>query len=84
MINKDKGYSLLSELKPGQTARIISYALDNAVSRRLVEMGLSPEKEVYYVRNAPLGDPLQLKINNNILSLRHKQASQIKIELLDE
>ena len=84
MTNENEEYSLLSELKPGQTAKIIGYTIDNTISRRLVEMGLIIGREVHYVRNAPFKDPLQISMGSNNLMLRREQASQVKIELLDE
>jgi len=73
----------LDKLIPGQRARVVGYTEDSAVVRRLAELGLTPGREVLYVRNAPLRDPLQLQVGHSNLSLRHAQASLVTVELED-
>ena len=73
----------LDKLTPGQRARVVGYTEDSATSRRLAELGLTPGREIVYLRDAPLRDPLQVRIGNSSLSLRHAQASLIAVELED-
>ena len=45
----------LSDIQPGQSARIVSLgALDAPIRRKLMAMGLLPCSEVRFIRNAPL------------------------------
>jgi ferrous iron transport protein A len=73
----------LDKMTPGQRARVVGYKEDSAVSRRLAELGLTPGREVLYIRDAPLRDPLQLRVGQSSLSLRHAQASLIAVEVED-
>lgn len=71
----------LDKMIPGQTARVIGYTEDNPVSRRLAELGLVPGRQIKYVRNAPLRDPLQIQVGFSNLSLRRAEASLVAVEV---
>ena len=73
----------LDKLIPGQSARIVGYRSDGPVSRRLAELGLTPGRQIRYLRDAPLRDPLQIQIGNGSLSLRHAQAALVAVEVED-
>ncbi|MDX9857104.1 MAG: FeoA family protein [candidate division Zixibacteria bacterium] len=75
--------TVLSKLTPGQRARVVGYAEDSPLVRRLTELGLIPGREIRYVRNAPLRDPLEIQIGASYLSLRHADASLVAVELED-
>lgn len=71
---------LLSELKKGQEAVIESFT-DQVASLKLMEMGCIPGESVTFVRSAPLGDPIAVRVAGYLLSLRKSEASLIKIKL---
>jgi ferrous iron transport protein A len=72
---------LMSELKPGDTARIVSLAqLEPAVKRKLMAMGLLPSSEVRFIRQAPLGDPLQIATSSITLSIQTALARLIEVQ----
>jgi ferrous iron transport protein A len=73
----------LDKLAPGQCARVIGYSTDGPVCRRLAELGLTPGREIRYLRDAPLRDPLQIQIGNGSLSLRHAQAALVMVEIAE-
>ncbi len=71
----------LSDLKPGETARIIGYQKGNRVYRqRLLSMGLTPNTPFELVRRAPMGDPVEIRIRHFSLSLRQHEAAVLIIE----
>jgi ferrous iron transport protein A len=72
---------LMSELKPGETARIVSLAqLDPAVKRKLMAMGLLPSSEIRFIRQAPLGDPIQIATSSITLSIQTALARLIEVQ----
>ncbi len=72
---------LLSELAPGQTARIVSMVqLDPAVRRKLMAMGVLPSSEVRFIRQAPMGDPLQIATSSITLSIQTALARLIEVQ----
>lgn len=74
----------LDKLTPGQTARVVGFTEDSPIARRLAELGLVPGRQIRYLRNAPLRDPLQLQVGNCSLSMRHAEASLISVEVEDK
>lgn len=74
---------VLADLKPGQSARIVSLSqLEPALRRKLMAMGLLPSSEVRFVREAPLGDPLQIATSSITLSVQKALAHQIEVQVL--
>ena len=50
----------LSELKEGQTGRIVRVGGQGPFRRRLLEMGFLVGTEIYVEKYAPLKDPMEL------------------------
>ncbi|XHR30672.1 MAG: ferrous iron transport protein A [Chthoniobacteraceae bacterium] len=71
---------LLSQLAPGEKARISGFNLPGESLSRLFEMGLTNGAAVELVRFAPLGDPIDIKVRGYHLSLRKREAAGIQIE----
>jgi len=68
---------------PGQRGKVIGFTKDGKLSRRLLELGLVPGRSIKYIRNAPLRDPMQIKIGSSFLTIRHSEASLVAIEVED-
>lgn len=73
---------LLSELKEGQTAKVTHIGGDGALRRRILEMGILKGSNIYIEKYAPLKDPLELIIKGYHVSLRVKEAANIKVEIV--
>ncbi len=73
----------LDSLKQGQQARIVDITGDDAISVRLMEMGLTEGEGIELIGVAPLGDPMEFRVRGYRLSLRAREASRIQIELVD-
>ena len=71
----------LNELKIGVEAEIIGCDDDNLRSI-LYEMGLLPGEIVMVEKYSPLGDPIQIHINNNDLIIRKNEAKHLIIKVL--
>jgi ferrous iron transport protein A len=69
----------LSELRPGSTARILSFE-NNDLFLKLMEMGCVPGEIVKVVQVAPLGDPISIIVSGYSLSLRLNEADNIFVE----
>lgn len=70
----------LSKMAPGQSGRVVGFSEDSKVARRLLELGFVPGRMVTYLRNAPLQDPMEVKVGPCCLSLRHFEASLVAVE----
>jgi len=71
----------LSKMIPGQSGRVLGYTSDSPITRRLTELGLAPGRQVVYLRNAPLRDPLEIQVGSTFLSLRRAEASLVAVEI---
>jgi ferrous iron transport protein A len=70
----------LSRLAIGATAVVSRVSGPRPVVRRLLEMGLVPGTPVTVQREAPLGDPVELRVRNYGLSIRRAEALGIDVE----
>jgi ferrous iron transport protein A len=68
----------LSDLEPGQRAIIHSFENDE-IFLKLMEMGCVPGEEVIVEMQAPLGDPISIKVAGYQLSLRIEEAQSILV-----
>jgi Fe2+ transport system protein FeoA len=73
----------LGDLRQGQKARIESVAGGDALSQRLMEMGLLEGEIVEVIAFAPLGDPMEVRLPSSRLSLRRADARRVQVALID-
>lgn len=69
---------LLSEIKNPGT--FIIKNIQGADTTRLLEMGVIPGLPLELVRRAPLGYPIEIKVQGMLLTLREPEARCIEIE----
>ncbi len=70
----------LSQLTPGQSARVVRVEGGGSVRTRLQEMGLIRGTPVQFVRVAPLGDPIEVRVRGYSLTLRRQEADAVIVE----
>ena len=71
----------LATVPIGATARVINVSGDAALEQRILEMGVLPGTEVKVIRQAPLGDPIEIRVMGYSLSLRRSEASCVEVEV---
>ncbi|HET6163702.1 MAG TPA: ferrous iron transport protein A [Planctomycetota bacterium] len=69
----------LDQLRPGMSARVVRLAARGAIGQRLSDMGFVEGTAVKLIRAAPLGDPLEVEIQDYLLSLRRAEAHLVEI-----
>jgi len=75
----------LDQLPIGHSARIASVSSDDASLRQhILDMGLTPGTVVTMVKEAPMGDPLELRLRGYELTLRKADAARIATEPADK
>ena len=70
----------LKDVKVGETVKVVKLNGEGAVKRRIMDMGITKNTEVYVRKVAPLGDPIEVKVRNSELSLRKADAEMIDVE----
>lgn len=69
----------LDELKPGDSALIVKNNAAGALGQRLCDLGFFAGSAVDIVRNAPLVDPVELRLDGYTVSIRHNEARCIEV-----
>lgn len=77
------GRRTLSELRRGAVGRILALHGDSDSVTRLHALGFLPGRTVRHRNTAPLGDPVAFEIDGQKISMRHKEAKLVEIELLE-
>jgi ferrous iron transport protein A len=68
-----------AELSVGQSGRVARVLGVDEVSRRLLEMGVTPGVQLRCLGAAPLGDPMEFELRGYRLSLRKREAEHIEL-----
>ena len=67
----------LSECVAGEEGVIIEVLLPIEVRQRVMEMGFVKGTRVKFIRRAPLGDPIEVRLMNHHLMIRCTEAQYI-------
>ena len=70
----------LKDVKVGEKARVIKINGEGAVRRRIMDMGITKNVEIFVRKMAPFGDPMELNLRGYELTLRKEVASMIEVE----
>ncbi|WP_210247319.1 FeoA family protein [Blastochloris sulfoviridis] len=74
----------LDHLRPGESCRVVALLGVGAVRRRLLDMGIVPSVCVEVIRNAPLRDPIEIRVHNTFMTLRRVEANRIEVTAVGE
>lgn len=69
----------LKDAKIGQSVVVLKLHGAGAVRRRIMDMGITKNVEVFVRKVAPLGDPMEVSVRGYELSLRKADAEMIEI-----
>ncbi|MFO7839600.1 MAG: ferrous iron transport protein A [Desulfosalsimonadaceae bacterium] len=70
----------LDKLTPGKKGIIKQVRIGGQLGQRLMDMGFIPGFEFEVLRNAPLVDPVELRLDDHMVSLRHSEAGYVEVE----
>ena len=71
----------LSQLNPGEKGRVKSIKGKPILKRRIMDMGVISGANIEVKKKAPLGDPIDVLIQDYHLSLRKEEAKNIIVEV---
>ncbi len=69
----------LRDVKVGETATVVKLHGEGATKRRIMDMGITKNTEVFIRKVAPLGDPIEINVRNYELSIRKADAEMIEV-----
>jgi len=70
----------LRDVAIGKSAKVVKLHGEGAVSRRIMDMGITRGVDVTVRKVAPLGDPIEVTVRNYELSIRKEDAAMIEVE----
>lgn len=72
--------STLRDAKCGDTVKVVKIHGEGAVRRRIMDMGITKNVDLYIRKVAPLGDPVEVTVRGYELSLRKADAEMIEVQ----
>lgn len=69
----------LKDARIGQAVQVVKLHGEGAVRRRIMDMGITKNVQVFVRKVAPLGDPIEVNVRGYELSLRKADAEMIEI-----
>ena len=69
----------LKDAKIGDIVTVIKLHGEGAVRRRIMDMGITKNVEIFVRKMAPLGDPIEINVRGYELSLRKADAEMIEV-----
>ncbi|MCR5067417.1 MAG: ferrous iron transport protein A [Erysipelotrichaceae bacterium] len=70
----------LRDAEIGSTVTVKKIHGEGAIKRRIMDMGVTKNVEIYVRKVAPLGDPIEVTVRNYELSIRKADAEMIEIK----
>ena len=71
----------IKDMEIGAKAKVVGYSESSRPYRqKLLSMGLIRGAEITLTRKAPLGDPVEIRINSFNLTLRGAEADALDVE----
>lgn len=83
---REEASGRLSDLKPGQRARVVSVSPScrGLERRRFMDLGILPGTMIEVERRSPSGDPTAYRVRGATIALRHQQAGYIHVGPAEE
>lgn len=69
----------LDQAPIGHPVRVASVSGDDAIARRLADLGIRPGMTVECLRRAPLGDPSVFELCGYQLCLRRSESARVRV-----
>ena len=70
----------LGDAKVGSTVVVTKIEGDSAYKRRIMDMGITKGSELYIIKDAPLGDPVEITVRGYELSVRKNDAQCVQVK----
>ena len=70
----------LREVPVHTTVKVVKINGEGAFRRRIMDMGITKNSEIYVRKVAPLGDPVEINVRGYELSVRKSDAENIEVE----
>ena len=69
----------MSDMQPGQKARVTGLCTDEVICRRLLDIGLTTDVEIECIGHSPCGDPKAFLIRGAVIAIRREDAQKVSV-----
>lgn len=69
----------LKDVAIGDTCKVKKLHGEGAIKRRIMDMGVTKNVEIYVRKLAPLGDPIEVTVRGYELSIRKADAEMVEV-----
>lgn len=69
----------LKDVRVGETVYVVKLHGEGTVRRRIMDMGITKNVEIFVRKVAPLGDPIEINVRGYELSLRKADAEMVEV-----
>ena len=69
----------LREVPVHTTVKVVKINGEGAFRRRIMDMGITKNSEIYVRKVAPIGDPVEITVRGYELSLRRDDAESVEV-----
>ncbi|MBQ8475068.1 MAG: ferrous iron transport protein A [Clostridia bacterium] len=70
----------LKNAKVGDKVRVVKLHGEGPLRRRIMDMGITKNIDIYVRKVAPLGDPVEITVRGYELTIRRSDAEMIEIQ----
>jgi len=78
-IEEEYQMKTLRDVHIGETVRVVKIHGHGNIRRRVMDMGITKNADIFIRKMAPLGDPIEINVRGYELSLRKDDASIIEV-----
>lgn len=71
----------LNDMQFPCVCRVVGVTAEGSLGQRLCDMGLCPGTDVYFVRSAPLYDPIHVRVGSYHVALRRAEAQHVQVSV---
>ena len=72
----------LRDANVGENLKVVKIKGDGPTKRRIMDMGITKNTDIFVRKVAPLGDPVQISLRGYELTIRKHDAENIMVEEL--
>lgn len=70
----------LNDAKIKEVCKVVGLGKRSLIRKRIIDMGVTIGTEIKIIKQAPLGDPIEVVLRGYHLTLRKNEAKEIYIE----
>lgn len=70
----------LRDANVGENLKVVKIKGDGPTKRRIMDMGITKNTDIFVRKVAPLGDPVQISLRGYELTIRKHDAENIMVE----